>query len=117
MSPKHEAAAQADCAKGINAISVLEDFCFDGRRGDFGRKTVSLNSVVDGLEVFLWISMLPEDDDGVIGCELRSARSFGGILGNMDAVMKPGSGQKNFHREILGCGNFFCIKNNSADVF
>ena len=71
MSPEHEAAAQANRAKGINAIGILEDFCFDGAGGDIGGETVSLNGVVNGIEMFLRVSVLPEDGDRVISCEVR----------------------------------------------
>ena len=40
-----------------------------------------------------------------------------GILGNMDAVVKPGRGQKYFHRETFDFGKFPSIEDDPADVF
>lgn len=66
---KHKTAAYSDRAKGVNTISVLQDFCLEGSWSDFCGKTVCFDGVVNGFEMFPGIAVGFENGERVIGSQ------------------------------------------------
>lgn len=66
---EHKTAAESDRTKGVNTISVLQDFCLEGSWSDVCGKTVCFDGVVNGFEMFPGIAVGFENGERVIGSQ------------------------------------------------
>jgi hypothetical protein len=101
VAAEHETTAQADGAEGIDTIGVLEDLCFESSWGDLRGETVGLDGVVNVVEVLGGVGHFAEELDSVVGGEERCLGALRRVFGNMNAIVEPSGGKKNFESKVF----------------